>query len=79
MKQFEQRLERLEALSDEIRDSDIPLEKAIACFEEGIKLAKSLEKDLEKIEGKIQVLMNGSSAPEEKPELELFDEQDTDD
>lgn len=78
MKQFEERLERLEKLSDDIRDPDIPLETALACFEEGIKLAKSLEKDLDKIEGKIQMLMNQPSSPEEKPELGLFDGQDLD-
>ncbi|MDR0636970.1 MAG: exodeoxyribonuclease VII small subunit [Treponema sp.] len=77
MKNFEERLERLEALGEKIRKPDIPLDDALKAFEEGIKLARTLEKDLEKIESRIEILMN---APEEKtenvtPELGLFDEE----
>ena len=78
-KSFEERLERLEVLGDEIRKSDIPLDDAIKAFEEGIVLARSLEKDLEKIESRIEILMNGAEAEsdnEEKPELGLFDEDE---
>ncbi|HON12578.1 MAG TPA: exodeoxyribonuclease VII small subunit [Treponema sp.] len=72
-KNFEERLERLEALGDKIRRSDIPLDDALAAFEEGIKLARALEKDLSKIESRIEILMNGPDAKEdEKPELDLF-------
>jgi exodeoxyribonuclease VII small subunit len=72
-KNFEERLERLEALGDKIRRSDIPLDDALAAFEEGIKLARAFEKDLSKIESRIEILMNGPDAKEdEKPELDLF-------
>ena len=78
-KSFEERLERLEELGDEIRKNDIPLDDAIKAFEEGIKLARALEKDLEKIESRIEMLMNGTEASAdaaagEKPDLGLFDE-----
>ena len=78
-KTFEERLERLEELGDEIRRNDIPLDDAIMAFEEGIKLARALEKDLEKIESRIEILMNNAASTEsdeneEKPELGLFDE-----
>ncbi len=81
---FEDKLERLETISNGIKKSDISLEDALAFFEEGITLARGLEKDLEQIEGKIQMLMN-SPAPEtamqsetkhtgsDAPELSLFD------
>lgn len=72
MKKFEERLERLEELSDAIKNPDLALEDALAFFEEGIKLAKNLEKELDKIEGKIQILMNQPASIDEKPELELF-------
>lgn len=78
MKKFEERLDRLEELSESIKDPDIALEDALAFFEEGIKLAKGLERDLDKIEGKIQILMNNPATPEEKPELELFPSEDAD-
>jgi exodeoxyribonuclease VII small subunit len=76
MKNFEERLERLEQLGDSIRRPDISLDDALKSFEEGIKLARSLEKDLEKVESRIEMLMNG---PDEKPpakaELGLFDDE----
>ena len=81
-KNFEARLERLEELGEEIRKTDIPLDEAIKAFEEGILLARALEKDLDKIESRIEILMNGAgeisseeNEEEEKPLLGLFDEE----
>ena len=74
MKNFEERLEKLETLGEKIRKTDIPLDEALKAFEEGIRLAKDLEKDLEKVESRIEFLINSSDAPpEESPELELFE------
>jgi exodeoxyribonuclease VII small subunit len=76
MKNFEERLERLEKLGEAIRRPDISLEDALKAFEEGIKLARSLEKDLEKAESRVEILMNGpEEKPGAKPELSLFDEE----
>ena len=72
MKKFEERLEKLEEISNSIRSTDVPLEKALSLFEEGLKLAKGLEKDIDKMEGKIQILLNQPVLPDEKPELDLF-------
>ena len=77
MKNFEQRLERLEELGEEIRKTDIPLDEALAAFEEGIKLARTLEKDLEKIDSRIEILINSAESPaNESPELELFEDDE---
>jgi len=82
-KSFEERLERLEELGEEIRKNDTSLDEAIRAFEEGVKLARALEKDLEKIESRIEILMNGDEeagedgdAADDKPELGLFDEEE---
>lgn len=72
MKKFEQRLARLEELSEKLREGAIPIEEATAYFEEGIKLARGLEKDLSRIERKVEILVNEPDAPEEEPTLELF-------
>lgn len=73
MKKFEERLERLEELAERIKESDLPLEEAVAVFEEGLKLAKGLEKDLDKIQGRVEILLNEPEGEEEKPEFGLFD------
>ena len=73
MPSFEENLSRLENLTQDIRRSDISLEDALKDFEEGIKLAKSLEKEIDKIEGKIQILMNQSEKESDHhAELDLF-------
>ena len=77
MKNFEERLGRLETLGEQIRKTDIPLDEALAAFEEGIRLARTLENDLEKIENRIEILMNSADAPvSESPVLELFDTEE---
>ena len=83
MKSFEENLSRLEELTTNIRRNDISLEDALKNFEEGIKLAKSLEKDIDRIEGKIQILMNQpvpeketADSKELKPQLDLFAQTD---
>ena len=72
MKNFEERLKKLEEIVEKIRNNDVPIENAISMFEEGMKISKALEKDIEKMEGKVSILMNQPLTPDEKPELELF-------
>jgi exodeoxyribonuclease VII small subunit len=77
MKNFEERLEKLEELGELIRQTDVPLDEALRAFEEGIRIARTLEKDLEKVESRIELLLNETEAPDtESPELELFDGED---
>ncbi|MFW5686332.1 MAG: exodeoxyribonuclease VII small subunit, partial [Spirochaetota bacterium] len=51
-----------------------PLEDAATLFEEGVRLAKGLDKDLQRIERKVRQLVNEPESPDEKPVLELFPE-----
>lgn len=66
MKDFEARLERLEALAEDIKREDIKIEDAIKDFEEGIKLSRGMAKEIDAIEGKIQLLMNDPLAGEDE-------------
>ncbi len=74
MESFEERLERLEEISEKLRRGDLGLEDASLVFEEGIKLAKGLEKELAKVERRIEILINEPKTVGEKPILELFPE-----
>ena len=71
---FEENLKKLEQLTSDIKRSDISLEDALKDFEEGIKLASGMEKQLDEIEGKIQILMNEPEpmTKENPPQLDLF-------
>jgi exodeoxyribonuclease VII small subunit len=63
---FEECLQRLEKIVDELEKGDIPLENALALFEEGIQLSNSCRKELEDAEGKVEILLkqNGKLQPE---------------
>lgn len=71
---FEENLKKLEQLTADIKRSDISLEDALKDFEEGIKLASGMEKQLDEIEGKIQILMNEPTpmSKDNPPQMELF-------
>ena len=74
VKNFEERLARLEFLGEQIRKTDVPLDEALKAFEEGIILARTLEKDIETIDSRIEILMNNAEDNEEdSPVLDLFD------
>jgi len=78
VKNFEEDLSHLEKLTADIKQPDISLEDALKNFEEGIRLARGMEKEIDRIEGKIQILMN-QPVPEtdDTPELDLFSGADS--
>jgi exodeoxyribonuclease VII small subunit len=58
---FEAALKRLEEIVDSLEKGDVPLEKAISLFEEGIQTAKACKESLEKAEKKIKQLIKNSN------------------
>lgn len=74
MENFEQKLKKLEELTQDIKRSDISLEDALKDFEEGMKLSSGLEEELNRIEGKIQILMSEPNpmTKDNKPVMDDF-------
>jgi exodeoxyribonuclease VII small subunit len=67
MPTFEESLKQLEAIVSRLERGDLPLEESIKLFEQGIELSTSCKDQLEKAEGKVQVLMrqrDGSLEPQ---------------
>ena len=77
MNTFEENLAKLEQLTTDIKRSDISLEDALKDFEEGIKLASGMEKQLDEIEGKVQILMNEPNPMDKgnEPQFDNFSDQ----
>ena len=79
---FEEQLKRLEEIGNLLSEGKLPLKESITLFEEGILVAKSLEKDLSKIERKVEKLVSqpqesaNLKETENTPEFELFPELD---
>jgi exodeoxyribonuclease VII small subunit len=59
---FEEALARLEEIAEQLESGELPLEKAIALAEEGLKLSQFCEKQLTEAEGKIEQLVERMGA-----------------
>jgi exodeoxyribonuclease VII small subunit len=64
---FEECLDRLEKIVDELEKSDVPLEQALALFEEGVRLSTSCKKQLEEAEGKVEILLKNNGRVQAEP------------
>lgn len=70
---FEESLEKLEKIVEQLEEGDLPLEKSLELFEQGVKLSRDCQQRLEKAESRIEILMKDS---EGAPVLEAFEEDD---
>ena len=61
---FEDCLQRLEKIVQELEKGEVPLEKSLTLFEEGMQLSAACRKELEEAEGKVEILLkqNGKAA-----------------
>ena len=67
-KTFEQAMKQLEQIVEALESGDLPLEKAISKFEEGIQLSKFCSNMLDETEKKITILTQGQEGDiSEKP------------
>lgn len=61
---LEKALADLEALVEDLESGDLPLEKAMKKFEEGIKLTKSCQAALREAEHKVEILLKSAGGDE---------------
>jgi exodeoxyribonuclease VII small subunit len=59
---FEESLQRLEQLVNQLERGDLPLEEAIKLFEEGTRLSEECQKHLSEAEGKVEILIKQRDA-----------------
>ena len=67
MAKFEECLQRLEQILAELERGDIPLERAVTLFEEGMKLSTTCRKELEDAEGKVEILLKQNGRIQAEP------------
>lgn len=67
MPKFEDCLQRLEKIVDELDRGDIALEQALKLFEEGVQLSNSCRKELEEAEGKVEILLKQNGKLQAEP------------
>ena len=66
---FEVAIKRLEEIVGELEGGEIEIERALALFEEGTKLARVCQKKLSNVERRIEILKKGEGGDDI---LELF-------
>ena len=67
---LEKSLAELEELVEELESGDLPLEKAMKKFEEGIKLTRGCQTALKEAEQKVEILLK-SAGGEDLQEFEV--------
>ena len=71
---LEKSLANLEKIVDELESGDLPLDKAMQKFEEGIKLTRRCQSALKDAEQKVEILMQSAGGES----LEDFVDEDED-
>src|SRR5206468_1307293 len=64
---FEECLQRLEKIVQELERGEVPLEKSLTLFEEGMQLSSSCRKELEAAEGKVEILLKQNGKLQAEP------------
>jgi exodeoxyribonuclease VII small subunit len=64
---FEEALDELEKRVRRLEQGDVPLEEALALFEEGVALARTCHEQLEAAERRLSTLSRGAAGIEEQP------------
>jgi exodeoxyribonuclease VII small subunit len=64
---FEECIQRLEKIVDQLEKGEIPLEQALKLFEEGIELSNNCRKELEDAEGKVEILLKQNGKLQTEP------------
>lgn len=67
MPKFEDCLQRLEKVVQELEKGEVPLEKSLTLFEEGMQLSAGCRKELEEAEGKVEILLRQNGKFQAEP------------
>lgn len=76
-KKFEEALEELEKVVEQIETGDLSLEDSLAAFEEGVKLVKFCNQKLTEVERKIELLVNDKEGKLRLKPLEDIGDEET--
>lgn len=68
---FEEAISRLEDIIEDLENKDMPLNEALAEYEEGVKLSKFCSNKLQQAEEKIEIIKDQNG----KVELENYQEE----
>ncbi len=75
MAKFEDQLAKLETVVEKLERGELSLDESVRLFEEGVKLSEACKQELEKAEGRVQVLVQGPKGTMRTAEMDLEDSE----
>ncbi|MCO5112633.1 MAG: exodeoxyribonuclease VII small subunit [Bdellovibrionaceae bacterium] len=63
---FESKIQRLDEIVKSMETGELPLEESLKLFEEGVKLSRECQGELEAAEQKVEVLLNAETMQTQK-------------
>jgi len=72
MANFEESIGKLEEIVERLEKGELPLEESVRLFEQGVQLSTACKDELDRAEGKVQMLVkqrDGAMTPEALPPL----------
>jgi exodeoxyribonuclease VII small subunit len=76
MAAFEERLTQLEQVVEKLERGELSLDESVRLFEEGVKLSDACKAELEKADGRVQVLVEGRNGKMQAAEMDLDEEEE---
>ncbi len=67
MAKFEECLQKLESIVDQLEKGNLPLEQALKLFEQGVELSNNCRKELEEAEGRVEILLKQNGKLQAEP------------
>ena len=67
MAKFEECLQKLESIVDQLEKGNLPLEQALKLFEQGVELSNNCRKELEDAEGRVEILLKQNGKLQAEP------------
>ena len=77
MPKFEDCLQQLEKIVEQLERGDLSLEQSLKLFEDGVRLSSACRQELEAAEGKVEILMKQGGKLQAQPFEALTEEKST--
>ncbi len=72
---FEDSLQKLEAIVQKLENPDVPLQEGFSLYEDGMRLSSQMKKELNEIEKKVKILQKNAKGEMQETDFEEPDNE----
>lgn len=73
MKNFEKSIEELKKIIEQLEGGNIPLDKSLSLFEDGVKILNAANKKLNEMQKKVEILVKDADDKVKRENFEIED------